>query len=175
MKKLRILAVSLCMMLGLTLTSCVSAAAMADDSGVSVDILVAEGVPYYDANNVFLYYMWNGRYWYRYWYHDSWYYRPYLRPLPPGARPHFHRPGPGDRRIKGGPVYRPHPNDVHRGHRPDGRHMRPDRGSSTRVTGPRPAPGGHGGDMHSGGHGGGRPSGGFHGGGGTRGHMGGRR
>lgn len=82
-------------MLGLTLTSCVSAAAMADDSGVSVDILVAEGVPYYDANNVFLYYLWNGRYWYRYWYHDSWYYRPYLRPLPPGARPHFHRPGPG--------------------------------------------------------------------------------
>lgn len=188
MKKLRILAVLLCMMLGLTLTSCVGAAAMVDETGVSVDILVAEGVPYYDLDNVLLYYYWNGRYWYRYWYHNTWYYRPYVRPMPGYRRPHFTGPQSGDvwrhgpRRI--GPRHYMHRPNVHRPNPPRPKQPdrmspqpRPDRGGINRTPSVRPS-----GGMNRGGGapsvsrgGGGRPSGGFGGPRSGSGHAGGRR
>lgn len=173
MKKLRILAVSLCMMLGLTLTSCVGAAAMVDETGVSVDILVAEGVPYYDLDNVLLYYYWNRRYWYRYWYHNTWYYRPYVRPMPGYRRPHFTGPQSGD-------VWRHGPGRIgprHDMRRPNVRRLNPrilrqpdrispqprqDRGGVGRTPGVRPSGGmNRRGGIPSVGRGGGRPSGGF--------------
>lgn len=153
MKKLRILAVSLCMMLGLTLTSCVGAAAMVDESGVSVDILVTEGVPYYDLDNVLLYYYWNGRYWYRYWYHNTWYYRPYVRPMPGYRRPHFTGPQSGDIWRRGPGRISPR-HDIHRRNpripmHPDrmSPRARQDRGGAVRTPNVRPS-----GGMNRGGH-----------------------
>ena len=106
MKKLMTLLVGLTMVF--SLTSCVTTAqAQMIDEDVDATLVIRYGTPYYDAEGLLLYFLYNDLYYYPYYFSDGWYFRYYSRPLHPG----YYRPVPRDfytRRPYHTPHYRHH-------------------------------------------------------------------
>ena len=147
----KIISFILGLMMCISLSSCVTTAyAQTDDELVDVNVVVTYGTPYYDANGLLLYYFYRDLYYYPYYYGNRWYFRHYIRPLPPRAyravprdfynhrphvshnRPHvtLHRPHMGGNRGFGN--HRPNIGS----HKPNGGHMRPSTPrSSTKPSG----------------------------------------
>ena len=68
------------------------------DDGVTVNIIMEYGTPYY-INGVLQYYLYRNLYYYPYYYNNVMYFRSFYRPLPPRHHYNFGRPHRGDLRF----------------------------------------------------------------------------
>ena len=132
----KIISIILGLVMCISLTSCVTTAYAQTDDDVDVNVVVTYGTPYYDANGLLLYYIFRDLYYYPYYYGNRWYFRHYVKPLPPRTyravprdfynhRPHVthHKPSMNGNRGIGN-------------HRPSRGNMRPSTPrSSTRPSG----------------------------------------
>ena len=108
-------------------------------SDAHLQLVITYGTPYI-VDDVILYYIYNGRYYYPYYYRSYFYLRVYSHPL--RHYPRYWSPVPRSHWYHNGTFHRPHRNDHHGvgkgGHRPPvGKADRiPPTRSSTRATGP---------------------------------------
>ena len=99
----------------LLLNSCMTAQAQVDDAydvtyghEVNFTLVISNGIPYYNADGLLLYYLYDGWYYYPYYYNSMYYFHRYRKPL---LHYQYHR------------YYKPLPRDFHKhgNIRPNGR------------------------------------------------------
>lgn len=129
----KIISIIATLIMCMTLSSCLTTTAAEYDgyyygNKVDVNILVTYGKPFYNAEGLLLYYLYNNMYYYPYYTGGVYYFYRYHKPLPMD-RLRWHRPIPRD-------FYRKSPTHVHQYNRPSVQ-PRPNVNTRPRVQ-PRP-------------------------------------